>query len=111
MEKMSFAERVYSLCKQVPRGKVTTYKWIADELGTKGYQAIGQVLKRNPFSPEVPCHRVVAADGSLGGFRGREIKEKIMLLRNEGVYVENNKIVLAKYGFHFLESANFPKNI
>ncbi len=82
MEKMSFAEKVYFLCRKIPEGKVTTYREIAHALNTKGYQAVGQALRCNPYAPRVPCHRVVKSDGSLGGFKGKsegkEIKEKII---------------------------------
>jgi methylated-DNA-[protein]-cysteine S-methyltransferase len=48
---------------------------------------VGQALKRNPFAPEVPCHRVVASDGSLGGFHGERqgemIERKRRLLEEE----------------------------
>ena len=50
-------------------------------------QAVGQALRRNPFAPDVPCHRVVAADGSLGGYNGAregaELERKRQLLENE----------------------------
>ena len=105
IEKRKLAEQVYQLCQQVPQGKVTTYREIAQALGIKGYQAIGQVLKKNPYAPVVPCHRVVKSDGSLGGFKGcllgREIVEKEMLLKREGVEIKENKIDLQQFGFTF----------
>jgi len=73
-------------------------------LGMKGYQAIGQVLRKNPYAPIVPCHRVVKSDGSLGGFKGclvgEEIVEKETLLRKEGVKIKENKVNLQRFGFH-----------
>ncbi len=88
---------------------MSTYKEIAEALGVKGYQAIGQVLKKNPYAPVVPCHRVVKSDGSLGGFKGcvvgKEIVEKKELLRKEGIKIEENKIDLKKYGFKFEQSS------
>lgn len=84
-----FQFRVLRALCQVPPGKVTTYKELARAVHCKSHQAIGQALKRNPFAPIVPCHRVVASDMSLGGFCGRrsgsKIDEKIKLLRGEGV--------------------------
>lgn len=75
-----FQQKTYVLLKQVPAGKVTTYKALADVLGTRAYRAIGQYMKNNPNAPTVPCHRVVASDGSIGGFMGKtygpEIAEK-----------------------------------
>lgn len=90
-------DRVYSLLRQVPRGRVTTYKALADVLGVKAYRAIGQILKRNPDAPAIPCHRVVASDGTIGGFMGKTagaaIQRKIALLKQEGVAVKNKRIV------------------
>ncbi|MDO8480243.1 MAG: MGMT family protein, partial [Nanoarchaeota archaeon] len=64
---MNFDENVWALCRKVPKGKVTTYKAIAEALGTKAYRRIGQALKRNPDAPRTPCHRVVASDGGALG--------------------------------------------
>ncbi|MFH1275852.1 MAG: MGMT family protein [Candidatus Woesearchaeota archaeon] len=60
-----FQQKVYNLLKQIPKGKVTTYKILAEKLNIKGYQAIGTARKNNPFFPNIPCHRVVCSDGSL----------------------------------------------
>jgi alkylated DNA nucleotide flippase Atl1 len=54
-------------------------------------------MRRNPYAPEVPCHRVVASDGSLHGFggktSGKKLQDKEMMLRKEGVRVEDGKVV------------------
>jgi methylated-DNA-[protein]-cysteine S-methyltransferase len=50
----TFSERAYDLLRKVPNGRVTTYKELAHALGTRSYRAIGQVMKRNPYAPEVP---------------------------------------------------------
>ena len=103
----SFNEKVYALLKKVPRGKVTTYKALAEKLDTKAYRAVGQAMRCNPHAPKVPCHRVVASDGSIGGFTGvnnpqsKEVKKKIKMLRKEGVMIKNNNIDLKKYLFEF----------
>ena len=88
-----FSEAVWKLCSKIPRGKVTTYKEIATALHTKAYRAVGNSLKNNPFAPTVPCHRVVASDGTLGGYNGRlNSKKKISLLKKEGVRFIDGKI-------------------
>lgn len=89
-----FQQQVYTLLKQVPKGKVTTYKEIGKAMKGKGqiYRAVGNALNKNPFAPQVPCHRVVAADGSLGGF-AHGPKAKIQLLEKEGVSVSNGKVL------------------
>jgi methylated-DNA-[protein]-cysteine S-methyltransferase len=92
---------VYELVKKIPRGKVTTYGEIARALGTKGYQAIGQALKRNPKPIEIPCHRVVCSDRTLGGYRGKNIREKKRLLKKEGIKIEKGRIDLKKHLFRF----------
>lgn len=90
-------EQTYELLKKVPKGRVTTYKALAAALHTRAYRAIGQFMRTNPYAPAVPCHRVVASDGSIGGFRGKtsgkEIADKIAMLAKEGVQVKNHKIV------------------
>jgi methylated-DNA-[protein]-cysteine S-methyltransferase len=101
----SLAIKTYELLKTVPKGKVTTYKALADALGTKAYRAIGQFMRTNPYGymdchdmkKRVPCHRVVAANGTIGGFMGKSqgltIQKKIAMLQAEGVTVEKNKVV------------------
>lgn len=104
----NLSTRTYALLSLVPKGHVTTYKALANALGTKAYQAIGQILRMNPYpytegpertqvSRRIPCHRVVSSDGSIGGFightKGAAIKKKIGLLAREGVRVKNNTIV------------------
>jgi len=83
--------------KDVPKGRVTTYRALGEKLGTKAYRAVGQALKNNPYAPEVPCHRVVRSDGSIGGFMGKiegtEIERKISILESEGVTVVRGRIV------------------
>ena len=87
-----FENKVYELCKKVPKGKVTTYKEIGDKIGIKGYRAVGMALNRNPFAPKVPCHRVVGSDGFLVGFASG-LRKKAELLRKEGIGIKNNKII------------------
>lgn len=91
-----FKQRVYDELTHIPRGKVTTYKWLAGRVGCGSPRAVGQALRINPFFPRVPCHRVIASDMTLGGFKGRKtgltLKEKIRLLADEGVRFENGRL-------------------
>ena len=91
---MSFQDKVLALTKKVPKGKVTTYKEIGKALKRKGqiYRAVGRALHDNKTPIVIPCHRVVASNGSLGGY-SRGIKKKIALLKKEGIEIKNNKIV------------------
>ena len=70
---------------------VTTYKELANALGTKAYRAVGNAMNKNPYAPKVPCHRVVNSNGSLGGYAFGSVK-KITILKQEGVNVKNGKI-------------------
>lgn len=83
-----FQRRVYLALLEVPRGETITYKALGERIGCRSAQAVGQALRRNPFAPEVPCHRVVASDGSIGGFHGQRegemITRKRQLLEEEG---------------------------
>jgi methylated-DNA-[protein]-cysteine S-methyltransferase len=87
------AKKVYNLISQIPVGKISTYKIVADKLGIKSYRAVGQILKRNPDAPIVPCHRVIKTNGELGGYAGTNTPQKIKILQKEGLQVEGNKVV------------------
>ncbi len=100
MTPQKFNERCYALLRCVPKGKVTTYKSLAQALGTKAYRAVGNALHVNPHAPQVPCHRVIKADGSLGGF-AHGPKRKKEMLEQEGVTLVNNRIDLATFGYFF----------
>jgi methylated-DNA-[protein]-cysteine S-methyltransferase len=74
-----FQQKVYDALMLIPRGKVTTYKLLGDFIGCRSAQAIGQALTRNPHAPEVPCHRVIKTDMTIGGYAfGVEVKRKIL---------------------------------
>ena len=89
---MRFADKVYKAVKKIPKGKVSTYKNVAEALGCKAYRAVGNALNKNPYAPIVPCHRIVCSDGSIGGF-ARGVKEKIRLLEKEGIKIRNNSLL------------------
>lgn len=85
----AFENKVYDALQLIPRGKVTTYRLLGEYISCKSAQAIGQALKRNPFAPDTPCHRVVKSDLTIGGFEGERdgapVSRKRRLLENEGV--------------------------
>lgn len=87
-----FQYDVYNKVMQVPRGQVVTYSEVAKAIKCNSSRAVGQALKRNPYAPTVPCHRVVKSDLSVGGFKGSLSlgSEKMRLLREEGVDFEQN---------------------
>ena len=82
---MSFRQKVWALTARIPRGKIVTYGDIAKALNVpQAARAVGHALNRNPYAPQVPCHRVVGSDGSLTGFAGGLLAKK-RLLSDEGV--------------------------
>jgi methylated-DNA-[protein]-cysteine S-methyltransferase len=91
-----FAEKIYHVLLLVPKGKVTTYKFLASAVGSHAYRAVGQALRNNPYAPKIPCHRVVSSDGTVGGFmgfrKGKMIRKKIELLKQEGVRIKGNTL-------------------
>lgn len=72
-----FQRRVYLELLNIPEGTTISYGELAARIGCGSAQAVGQALKRNPFAPDVPCHRVIAADGSLGGYNGKRNGEQL----------------------------------
>lgn len=96
----SFNERCYAVLKKIPKGKITTYKEIAKALNSKAYRAVGKAMNKNPHSPLVPCHRVINSNGKLGGFASG-LKNKIKMLKKEGIEINNGKIILDKYLYKF----------
>lgn len=97
----TFKEKVWNLCKKIPKGKVSTYKELAHALNCKAYRAVGNALNRNPYAPKVPCHRIVKSNGSVGGF-AKGIKKKIELLKKEGIKIKKDKIENLKTIFYKL---------
>ena len=86
-----FQEKVYSVVKKIPKGRVSTYKNIARLVKKpRAYRAVGNVLNKNK-NRKVPCHRVIRSDGQIGGYR-QEKKEKIRKLTQEGVIIMNGRI-------------------
>jgi methylated-DNA-protein-cysteine methyltransferase-like protein len=98
MEKTTF-KKIYEVAKHIPRGKVATYKQIATLAGNpKASRIVGMAMKYNPDTTIVPCHRVVASDGSMCGYSaGQGIKTKIEKLKSEGVKIKDDKVDLSIY--------------
>ena len=82
----AFEKKVLIATLEIPRGKVKSYSWVASKAGSPGAaRAAGNALGKNPYAPLVPCHRVIASDGSIGGYSGGIAKKK-KLLSKEGVF-------------------------
>ena len=95
---MSFAKRVYEKTKEIPPGKVTTYKELAHALHTKAYRAVGNALRTNPDAPATTCHRVIKTDRTLGGYQGKtKNNKKQHLLAKEGITFDEDGRVAKKH--------------
>jgi O-6-methylguanine DNA methyltransferase len=87
----AFRSRVLSVVRRIPHGRVATYGDVAAAAGRpRAARAVGNIM-RTSADPSVPCHRVIAAGGKLGGF-GRDVQHKRALLRAEGVVVVRRTI-------------------
>ena len=81
-----FQVKVWKYLKTISKGRVKTYKQVAIGINRpKSARAVANACAKNPYSPKVPCHRVIRSDGKLGGFSGtRGVKSKKKLLKKEG---------------------------
>ena len=93
-------------------GFVTTYGSLAALLECGSSQAIGQALRSNPFAPEVPCHRVVKRDGTLGGFFGNSTDlaqmRKRRLLEDEGIIFDPSGRIPERFILRTMKAVNPP---
>lgn len=93
----SFSRKVIKwVIKNLPYGKIASYSELGKSIDSKAYQAIGNVMRKNPFPLIIPCHRVIKKNGGVGGFMGKteeswqkNLKKK--LLEMEGIYFLKNK--------------------
>ena len=82
-----FQLKVWNYLKKIPRGKVKTYSEVAKAIGKPlAVRAVANAIGKNPRAQQIPCHRVIRTDGSLGGYSGKGgIKTKRFLLKKEGI--------------------------
>ncbi|KAK3048575.1 hypothetical protein LTR09_010070 [Extremus antarcticus] len=114
-----YQSRVYALLNRIPEGKVTTYVALSRALESSP-RAVGGALKRNPFAPQVPCHRVIQANGYVGGFMGEWQKapsgvnqtKKLEILAKEGVEFDERGMLKDKKRLwdEFVERKYVPVN-
>jgi len=86
-----FEKAVWSKLKEIPKGKVSTYKEIAKAINkSRAVRAVATAIGKNPNAPKVPCHRVVLSSGKVGEYTHKlGVKQKIKLLKSEGVEVDS----------------------
>jgi len=91
-----FQRKVYHALCAVPAGRVTTYRALARAVGSPSARAVGNALRKNPLAPGVPCHRVIRADRTPGGYAGAmegpSLARKLALLEAEGVVFRKGRL-------------------
>ena len=87
MKGTKFQLQVWNYLKKIPKGSVKTCKQVAIAINKpKSARAVANACARNPYAPNIPCHRVIRSDGGLGGYSGRGgVDQKLKLLRSEKV--------------------------
>ena len=82
--KKKFADAVRDVVRKIPKGKTMTYAEVARKAGnTKAARAVGAVMRSN-YAKDIPCHRVIRSDGTLGSYNRGGISKKRALLKKEG---------------------------
>jgi methylated-DNA-protein-cysteine methyltransferase-like protein len=95
MADKTFTQKVYSIAKQIPKGKVATYGQLAKLAGSPGAsRAVGMLMSKNTDPANIPCHRVVASNGKLTGYAYGGINIKKEKLLKEGVAFNQDRIDL-----------------
>ena len=84
-----FQLKVWDFLKKIPKGTVKTYSEVAKAIGKPlAVRAVANAIAKNPYPIQIPCHRVIRLDGSLGGYSGvGGVKKKKNLLKKEGIIV------------------------
>ena len=87
MKGTKFQLQVWNYLLKIPKGSVKTYKQVAIAINKpKSARAVANACAKNPYAPNIPCHRVIRSDGGLGGYSGRGgVDQKLKLLRSEKV--------------------------
>ncbi len=76
----NFELKVYQAALEIPLGQTRSYQWIARKIGSPlASRAVGSALKRNPWPLIIPCHRVIASSGAIGGYSQGVNKKKLLL--------------------------------
>jgi methylated-DNA-[protein]-cysteine S-methyltransferase len=92
----AFTARVLSIVRRIPAGRVATYGDVADAAGhPRAARAVGNIM-RTCGRPDVPCHRVVAAGGKIGGYGGSESLKRRLLMA-EGVAFAGARVQLTRH--------------
>ncbi len=83
----TFTEKVCDIVKKIPKGKTMTYKEVANRAGNpKAARAVGAIMRSN-YNRDIPCHRVIKSDGSLGSYNRGGALRKRAILKSEGAAI------------------------
>jgi O-6-methylguanine DNA methyltransferase len=93
--KTQFERDVLVATYKIPKGKVSTYKRVAEKIGRpNAYRAVANALHKNPLWPVIPCHRVLCSDGSFGGPK-EDANSRRNSVKEEGIPIKNGKVKLS----------------
>lgn len=88
----NFQREVYRLLRKIPKGKVTTYKLLAQAVGKqKNWRQIGRILSQNLHPSKYPCYKVVKSNGEIGDYNCGKLAKK-RLLQKDGIKIYNNRV-------------------
>lgn len=83
---MTFKQKVLKIVKHIPKGKVMTYKQVAQKAGRNfAFRAVGNILNKNK-NPGIPCWRVIRSDGKIGGYNKGERKKRELLKKEKAIW-------------------------
>ena len=84
-----FQVKVWRYLKKIPFGSTKTYSQVAKAIGTPlAVRAVANAIAKNPYPTQIPCHRIIRSNGSLGGYSAKAgLKTKKKLLKKEGIIV------------------------
>lgn len=76
---LTFTQKVHQIVKNIPQGQTLSYKQVAVMAGRpKAYRVVGNILNKN-HNPQIPCHRVIRANGQPGGYNRGSLKKRLLL--------------------------------
>lgn len=94
---MNSFEKIYKIVSKIPKGKVLTYKKVAELSSVKNVRVVGFAMHANKDIIRVPCHRVVGSNGELTGYARGGTSKKREILKKEGVkFLDSDTVDLAK---------------
>ena len=88
-----FYTKIYNRLREVPSGKVTTYKELAHSVGSRAYRAVGTAMKNNRDIKNIHCYKVVLSNGYVGQYSNGGTRAKIKKLGKEGILTKGKRII------------------